>query len=128
MKYQKKRDWKYKVYEDVRINLGKNFPYVEHELFNISGETMTVKKGYTWDGATGAVDTPSFMTPSLCHDVLYQCIREGLLSEIWKTDSDDLLKSMCLDRGMSSLRAWYVHKAVKLFGSSFIKRDIIEVK
>ncbi|MBC8485506.1 MAG: hypothetical protein H8D45_05640 [Bacteroidetes bacterium] len=128
MRYQKKKNWKYKVYEDCRFKLGFNCPTVNHKYFSIYRDEMIVKKDYTYDGASGAIDTENFMVPSLKHDIFYQCIRCGLLDEIWKKDADLELKKDCLERGMSKFRAWYVYFAVNKFGGSSIKSDIIEVK
>lgn len=128
MRYQKKKNWKYKVFSDCFFRLHTTFPRVKHKFFTIDKDILTVKAGYVWDGATSAIDSDNFMSPSLVHDVLYQAIREGSLDEIWKKDSDTELKKMCLQRGMSSFRAWYIHFAVDKFGGSSIKSDIIEVE
>ncbi len=35
---------------------------------------LTIRKGYSWDGASNAVDTLSFMRGSLVHDAFYQFV------------------------------------------------------
>lgn len=78
---------------------------------------MIAKTGYCWDGPSGpSVDTKTFMRGSLFHDAGYQLIRLGLLPRSYKRQIDDLLKRICLEDGMSSFRAWYVHRSVVLFG------------
>ena len=60
------------------------------------------------------------MQGSLAHDALYQFMREGLLSRMFKAVCDFVLKRICLEDGMSKIRAWYVHRAVKNFGAASI--------
>lgn len=85
--------------------------------YGASGD-LTIHKGYAWDGPSGpTIDTKNFMRGSLVHDALYQLLREGKLEpwEEWRTYADDLLREMCRQDGMSRVRAWYVHRAVRLF-------------
>ena len=83
---------------------------------------LTIKKGYAWDGPSGPTfDTPSFMRGSLVHDALYQLISEGLLPDFFREYADRTLYRLCRDDGMSSVRAWYVYKAVQAFGESHTK-------
>ena len=78
---------------------------------------LTARKGYCWDGPSGpSIDTNTFMRGSLFHDAGYQLIRMGLLPIEYKGQIDDLLKRICLEDGMSSFRAWYVHRSVVMFG------------
>ncbi|MCP4706191.1 MAG: DUF1353 domain-containing protein, partial [candidate division Zixibacteria bacterium] len=84
---------------------------------------LIISKGYVWDGPSGpTIDTLNFMRGSLVHDALYQLMREKLLD--YKTDrkdADDLLRVMCKDDGMSSIRAWWVYKAVRWWGEKSAK-------
>jgi hypothetical protein len=74
---------------------------------------LIIKAGYAWDGPSGPTwATASFMRGSLFHDGLYQLIREGLIAPEYRRDADDLLKEVCLEDGMWSVRAWWVHRAV----------------
>lgn len=78
---------------------------------------LSIEKGYAWDGPSGpTVDTPSFMRGSLIHDSLYQLIREGNLSEEDREAADLELHRICLEDGMSRLRAWWVWRGVRLGG------------
>ena len=79
--------------------------------------TLVLKKGYSWDGATCAIDTKSFMRGSLVHDALYQLIREKKLNlKLWRSYADELLRQICIEDGMHPFRANYVYWAVKVFG------------
>lgn len=83
---------------------------------------LTIRAGYAWDGASSiALDTASFMRGSLVHDALYQLIADGKLPAITRVYADDLLRRLCREDGMSAIRAWYVHKAVRMFGGSHTK-------
>lgn len=78
---------------------------------------LFLKKGYAWDGPSGpTVDTKNFMRGSLVHDALYQLMRMELLPQSAKEQADIELKKICKDDGMSSFRAFYVHKSVEHFG------------
>lgn len=78
--------WKYELTEDVHFYLEKVLNLVEHEYYSIVPDyeggttTVTVKKGYAWDGVTspdfakGILDAKIFRKASLIHDVLLQAI------------------------------------------------------
>lgn len=78
------------------------------------GGVLTVKKGYAWDGPSGpTVDTRNFMRGSLVHDACYQLIREGYISAVKYRDvADRWLQAICIEDGMSVLRAWWVYQGV----------------
>lgn len=128
MQYQERKTWHYSIYSDCDINLFHDFGQIAHPFFQIKNNVLTVKEGYTWDGASGvAIDTDNFMVPSLIHDILFQAMRMDLLSSNKFENANIELKMQCRERGMSRLRAWYVYKAVSIFGKKFIQSDIIEV-
>lgn len=79
---------------------------------------LFIKKSYAWDGPSGPTfDTKNFMRGSLVHDALYQLMRNELLDkEVHRKYADILLKDMCKEDGMSSIRAWWVYRAVRAFG------------
>lgn len=91
--------------------------WIETEFIglDIDGSLM-ILKGYAWDGASGGIDTPAFMRASLVHDALYQLTREGHLQKRTREQVDDLLRAMCIEDGMSRLRAWWVHRGVRIGG------------
>lgn len=83
------------------------------------GPWLRIRSGYAWDGPSGpTVDTSNFMRGSLVHDALYQLIREGQLPEDTRHAADQLLRRMCREDGMSAIRAWWVYRAVRLFGKT----------
>ncbi|PCJ91124.1 MAG: hypothetical protein COA46_09260 [Porticoccaceae bacterium] len=79
---------------------------------------LSIKKGYAWDGPSGpTIDTCNFMRGSLVHDALYQLMREKLLDNDPTRDlADRLLQKMCKEDGMSSIRAWWVYKGLRIGG------------
>ena len=80
---------------------------------------LTIYKGYCWDGPSGPTfDTKNFLRPSLVHDAFYNLIRLELLPMSERFIIDKILQYMCLEDGMSQLRAWYVFKAVSWAGGS----------
>jgi hypothetical protein len=80
--------------------------------------SLTVAKGYAWDGPSGPVkDTEENLRASLVHDALYQLMRqEALSSRTHRKTADQLFKDMCKADGVSSFwaSAWY--KGLRKFG------------
>jgi len=110
-KYQLKEP--YCVKTDVKPAL---YIYTEYISLDTSGNII-ISEGYAWDGPSGpTVDTLNFMRGSLVHDALYQLMRERYLDHIYHREaSDRTLQRLCLEDGMSSIRAWGVYHAVRLF-------------
>ena len=79
---------------------------------------LVIKRGYAWDGPSGPTfDTKNFMRGSLVHDALYQLMRQGLLlTERWREAADLELWRICREDGMSRIRAWWVHRGLRLGG------------
>ena len=77
---------------------------------------LTIYWGYAWDGPSGPTfDTKTFIRGSLVHDALYQLIRTRGLPLEYRELADIELKRICLEDGMSRLRAWYVYHSVRKF-------------
>ena len=91
---------------------------------NALGE-LTIKKGYAWDGPSGpTVDTPDSMRGALVHDALYQLMRDYTLDPAkYKAIADNEFRKICLQDGMSWLRAFYFYYGVKLFGAKSTKPE-----
>ncbi len=91
----------------------------EYVLLGTTG-MLTIMEGYAWDGPSGpTIDTKNFMRGSLVHDALYQLMRERHLNEdTWRAAADNILHALCIEDGMSWLRAWYVLRGVRWFGGS----------
>jgi hypothetical protein len=78
---------------------------------------LSIGEHYAWDGPSGpTIDTKDFMRGSLVHDALYQLMREKVLNhEEHRKRADEILREICREDGMCSLRAWYVYQAVRIF-------------
>jgi hypothetical protein len=118
-----KSGYKYQLVEDHVELLSKEFvggilDKVETDYIVLTDDAwLAIKKGYAWDGPSGpTIDTKNFMRGSLVHDALYQLIRSSKLPYDYKILADRELKRICLQDGMSKLRAWYVYIGVKDFG------------
>jgi Protein of unknown function (DUF1353) len=127
--YKKRLKYKYILVDDcyyktgVKVKKPGDFGYL---IINEDGD-LTVKKGYAWDGPSGpTIDTSNFMRGSLIHDALYQLMREKKIDQEQRKIADQVLHDICLDCGMSRLRAWLVFKAVRLAGAKSARPDILK--
>ncbi len=132
MKYKETTNYKYQIVEDYSLPV-KIYP--KFDIFEPSindnripflklsrNGVLTIFAGYAWDGPSGTtIDTKNFMRGSLVHDALYQLMRQNRISLEYRKYADELLKKICLEDGMSSFRAAYVYKAVRVFGESSAK-------
>ena len=73
---------------------------------------LYIKKGYAWDGATGAIDTPSIIHASLPHDAFCQLANMGLLPKSSRKKADKLFRKMCRTDGMWWPRVWWTYLGV----------------
>lgn len=81
---------------------------------------LIVKEGYCWDGPSGlTIDTLTAMRGSLIHDVLYQMMRESLISRSWRKYADELLRDICKIDGMYWWRAAYWYRGVRVGAEKF---------
>jgi hypothetical protein len=115
--------YKYQLAEgySVKVSITPGQP-VKTDFVSLGADgTLVMKRGYAWDGPSGpTIDTKNFMRGSLVHDALYQLMRDaGLSKEQWRDEADLELKRICLEDGMSRLRAWGVHRAVRWGGDPF---------
>lgn len=80
--------------------------------------TLTIKKGYAWDGPSGpVVDTRENMRASVVHDALYQLMRHKKLSvTAYKDKADRLFKNMCMQDGVPRKIATAYYLGLKLGG------------
>lgn len=130
MKYR--AGYKYQVHEDetVQVNI---YPVadIDTKFISLSADgLLTIKAGYAFDGPSGpTVDTLNFMRGSLVHDALYQLMREKHISSFKnRKRADKILRDICREDGMSSIRAWWVYRGVRLGGkkSSITGRPVLE--
>jgi hypothetical protein len=96
-------------------------PYLfncEDEFLSIRNGCLVIAHGYAWDGPSGpTIDTKNFMRGSLVHDALYQLMRQGVIPRRCKDAADRELQRMCIEDGMSSIRAWWVLTGLEQFGA-----------
>lgn len=113
-----KSGYKYQLAADyvVTIDLRPPAP-IDTEYIRLDGDaSLWIRRGYAWDGPSGpTIDTRTFMRGSLIHDALYQLIRERHLPRAVRADADRILRDICLQDGMSRLRAWWVYQGVRRF-------------
>jgi hypothetical protein len=114
---------KYQLRQDYTVQTGiRGCPAVTYWLQLSRDGSLTIRKGYAWDGPSGpTIDTPDSMRGSLVHDALYQLMRLGLLSEDYREKADNLLQDICEEDGMPHLRAEIWEEAVKHFAASCAK-------
>lgn len=131
-----KAGYKYQLYTDFKIKIpvqpGQGIfetgPFI---TLSSSGE-LYIKAGYAWDGCSGPTwDDDTNMVAGLVHDALYQLIRNGVLpDDPFRKVADGVLKALCLENGMNSIRAWYYHLAVRKFGSAAVQnpKEVLNVR
>lgn len=116
MKYRK--GYKYQLAEDevFRTSIYPGID-IDTQFINLTRDgTLTVRSGYAWDGASGpTIDTKSSMRGSLCHDALYQLIRQKWLPETWRKKADDEIYKCLVQDGMWKWRAKIWRRELKKF-------------
>lgn len=123
--YRKLHKYKYQLLEPytIKTNL-KPEKEIREEVaryLTLSPDgVLSIGEHYAWDGPSGpTIDTKDFMRGSLVHDALYQLMREKVLSdEKHRKRADEILREICRQDGMCSLRAWYVYQALRIFAGS----------
>jgi hypothetical protein len=126
--YKRRTKYKYNLHQayeykaDIKVKEPCDLGYVK-----IAAEgLLTISKGYAWDGPSGPTfDTKNFMRGSLVHDALYQLIRENKIDQDQRRRADEILREICLEDGMSKIRAWWVFWGVYLFGEGAAKPDML---
>lgn len=122
MKY--KAGYKYQLAETYSIAMPWLADQPDHaaDWLNVAGATLTIERGYCWDGASGPTwDSRSSMRASLVHDALYQLMRLGVLPEACREMADQALYDLCVEDGMFRPRAWAWWKAVRLMAAGAAK-------
>lgn len=115
--------YKYQLKELYKIRTGITLPQMVSNgaFLELSRNGwLRISYGYSWDGPSGpTIDTKTFMRGSLVHDALYQLMREGFLPQKYRKEADELLRKICLEDGMSKIRAWYVYESVQMFAGKY---------
>ena len=113
-----KSGYKYQLVETytIQTEIKPEFDIITEYIVLYRNGTLTMKKGYAWDGPSGpTIDTKSFMRGSLVHDAFYQLMREGHLPIELRDTADRELQRMCIEDGMWRIRAWWVYRALKAY-------------
>lgn len=84
---------------------------------------LLVKKGFAWDGATGAFDTKNIMRASLFHDALCIMIGNNKLPVDQLPAANTLYKEICIADGMTKIRAQYQYLAIELYFRNGVKPE-----
>jgi hypothetical protein len=113
-----KRGYKYQLTRAYALQTGLPAPFdIVTEYIDYAADgTMTIRRGYAWDGPSGpALDTADAMRASLVHDAFYQLMREGRLNPaFYRKYADRLLRRLCLEDGMNAARADLWYEALRL--------------
>jgi len=105
-------------YDDDRFIFALIPARVECSLFKIAlfVPTLILYKGFTWNGANKAINTPSVLKASAVHDALYLLIKKGCMVKGFRKTADAVFYDICRAEGMGWFRAQYMYYAVRLFG------------
>ena len=126
--YKKRRKYKYNLHCDVTYPTGISVENPKSfDLLEIDADgNLLIKAGYSWDGPSGpTLDSKNFMRGSLIHDALYQLMREGVLPPYLRKKADEILRDVCIEDGMSRIVARGVFRAVRIFGESSARPDLL---
>ncbi len=128
IKYKRRRRYKYTLTEEYlyKAKIEVKEP-CDLGLLAISPEgVLRIRPGYAWDGPSGpTIDTGNFMRASLVHDALYQLMRDEKIGQDQRPLADEILRDICLEAGMSRIRAWWVFKAVRIGAAKSAKPNTI---
>jgi hypothetical protein len=110
-KYQLKQNCAVEI--EIKPDQGISTEFIELDTQGM----LKIKRGYAWDGPSGpTLDTLTFMRGSLVHDALYQLMRGRHLDHnTCRETADRILRRICKQDGMWSVRAWWVYHGVRLF-------------
>lgn len=90
---------------------------------------LLIKRGYTWDGATGFLIMPRcLLRGSLVHDVFYQLMRLGALDQAAnRILADRVLRKICLEDNTPRFLALFVYLGARLLGRLLLYKEYKEV-
>lgn len=76
---------------------------------------LVISKGFVWDYASGAIDTPAMIYASLPHDAFWILRKQGKLPKKAFGVVDAYFRQCLEDAGEGWLRRWYAWSAVRLY-------------
>jgi len=113
MIYYRKGEWKYQLTQDYRCATPITGNVVDQEYYSLDLDgTLTIRRGYAWDGATWAPDFKPAMRPSLGHDAFCQMLnrRQIPFSRETQRAVHDFFKVQLLEAGMYGWLAAIYHR------------------
>lgn len=112
-----RKGYKYQLAEDYSIKTDVLTFSIDTEYIKLNSDGMlTIKEGYSWDGASGpTVDTNSTYRGSLVHDAFYQLMREKFIPLTYRKQADDIFRSIIVEDGMWAVRALLWEEALHTF-------------
>lgn len=114
-----KSGFKFQLVEDAYFRTGIRGYDIRLDFLELDPTgVLCCKRGYAWDGATGAPDFKWSMQASLVHDALYQLIRLGKLPKSCKDAADGLLRKIMTEDGAPALTPAIYWTAVHCVGST----------
>jgi len=112
-------NWKYKLTKTYTIStpiLGCNG--ANSYLYIGKDGSLTIYRGYAWNGANVIRDTEHNMRASLVHDSLYQLIGLGIVPPNYKKEADQVFYDIMLEDEENQVFAKICYEAVRKFGGS----------
>lgn len=115
--------YKYELVQDCSNPTRIKGKEVDTDYFKLTKEgQLTAKKGYRWDGASGpTIDGASTMRATLFHDLIWQLMQEGYVTENYRNYSNKLFRSMLIEDGMWRWRANVWYYTVDMVGRPYVK-------
>lgn len=106
----------YVVSEDIEYDTIVYGFDIDREYFTLRPDgTLRVRKGFFWDGATGALDTDNFMDASLVHDIFCILVNEGRVPRWIQALADEMMRLMTLKHGMPWIRRMWTYLVVRFY-------------
>lgn len=123
-----KSGYKHQLSKNIRVRIPIRGYEIKTDWFSLDVDGwLEAFKGYAWDGASGpTADTPSTLFPSLIHDIIFQCIRLGLLPRKFKKLADLILKVGLVKCGMWRFRAFLWWRGVHRFAGFAVDPDNVK--
>jgi len=105
---------KYQVEEEISCMSGiLGYSYTNRYYSIEPNGKMTAFVGCAYDGASGAFDTPAFMTSALFHDIGCWLIAKGILPQSCQPQIDAMLRDIAIAKGMWKWKAKLAYKFVR---------------